>query len=621
MRGLGAHTHEQLASGKTLPEVAHHGKRQTIVNAMSRRRLSIRTFFVALLVSVVTLSAATGGGLATIKSQDLKEWLSYIASDELEGRAIFSTGIGLAAAYISDHLRTWGARPAGTNGSYLQTIRVLGIRATNRSTITVDVAGETRTFSDGQGVTFAMVPEGELVGQYVGSKRRFTLDRVEFAGYGVDAPGAKQTDYAGKDVRGAAVIWLGDRGPRTLDASASGLLLNWRNRYAIEQMHAAAAIGPENRPGFVRGGAGAAQAGGAAPAPAGQAPAGRGRANQIPAADFTAVQRLDVPVAPNVRASDAFFDFLFSRAPDKYDELKRKADAQEPLPSFRLDGVKITFNLDADYEVVRTQTAPNVVAIVEGSDPQLKNTYVAFGAHYDHVGYSEGEVVSDGNGTRRLGLPFGALAKAGTEADRIWNGADDDGSGTVALMALARAFAQGPRPKRSLIFVWHVGEERGLLGSRYFADYPAVPMDKIVAQLNIDMIGRNRDDKTSESNTLYLVGSDRISTELHSVNRAANEALPRPLSLNYELNDPGDPEQLYTRSDHYSYASKGIPIIFFTTGLHPDYHRPSDEVSRIEFDKMTRVVQLVYETGWRLANLDHEPVRDNLGARAGKGTR
>src|SRR5205823_718188 len=145
---------------------------------------------------------------------------------------------------------------------------------------------------------------------------------------------------------------------------------------------------------------------------------------------------------------------IFSRAPFKYDELKRKADAQQPLPSFRLDGVRITFNLDADYEVVRTQLAPNIIAVVEGTDPLLRGTYVAFSAHYDHLGYAEGEVVTDANGTHRPGLPFGALTKPGTENDRIWNGADDDGSGTVAVMALAKAFAQGPRPKRSLLFVW-----------------------------------------------------------------------------------------------------------------------------------------------------------------------
>jgi len=196
-------------------------------------------------------------------------------------------------------------------------------------------------------------------------------------------------------------------------------------------------------------------------------------------------------------------------------------------------------------------------------------------------------------------------------------------AGTVVsfvMMALARAFAEGPRPRRSLLFVWHTGEESGLLGSRYYADYPTVPIDAIVTQLNIDMIGRNRDDKASEANTVYLVGSDRISTELHNLNRSANSALPKPLTLNYEFNDPSDTEQIYFRSDHYSYAAKGVPIIFFTTGLHPDYHANTDEVSKIEFDKMARITQLVYETGLRVANLDHAPARDNKGPRAGRLT-
>src|ERR1019366_4157621 len=189
------------------------------------------------------------------------------------------------------------------------------------------------------------------------------------------------------------------------------------------------------------------------------------------------------------------------------------------------------------------------------------STYVAFGAHYDHVGYAEGEVSTGADGTPRRA---GAKGRVNAIDDRIWNGADDDGSGTVSLLALAKAFAEGPKPKRSLLFVWHTGEEAGLLGSRYFADYPTIPLDKIVAQLNIDMVGRNRDDKASEANTVYLVGSDRISTELHNINRAANASMPKPLTLDYEFNDPSDSESLYTRSDHYSYASKGIPIIFFT---------------------------------------------------------
>jgi len=567
---------------------------------MSRRVFAIRLSVVALAIWVVSLSAATGGGLSSIKGQDLKEWLSYIASDEVEGRAVFTTGIGLAAAYIEDHLRAWGAKPAGDPGAYLQTVRVLGVRTTSHSTVTVEVGGESRTFADGQGVTFP---------RNAGGKQRVTLDRVEFAGYGLDAPGAHHMDFSGKDVQRAAVVWLGAAGPRSLDPAYRRLLAG-RNRHVIDELRAAASIGPQ----AAGGGRGRAQA-------AGAQTAGPGRGNQIPAADFTTVQRLDTPAPPSVTATDTFFEFLFSQSPTQYAELRRLADAQEPLPSFRLDGVTLTFNIDADYDVVRTRLTKNVVAMVEGTDPRLKNTYVVFGAHLDHVGYAEGELTpgANGNGERRLGAP--GRVTPGAESDRIWNGADDDGSGIVSVMALAKAFARGPRPKRSVLFIWHSGEESGLWGSEYFADYPTVPIDQIVAQLNIDMVGRNRDDKTSEGNTVYLVGSDRISTELHEVNRGANDALPAPLTLNYEFNDPSDLEQLYTRSDHYSYASKGIPVIFFTTGLHPDYHANTDEVSKIEFAKMTRIAQLVYETGWRVANLDHAPVRDNKGPRAGKDTR
>jgi Peptidase family M28 len=566
-----------------------------------RTRPVFRLVLASTLVAGIAVSAAPSLGVTAVKSQDLKEWLTYVASDELEGRAVFSTGIGLAAAYIEDHLRAWGARPAGDNGSYLQTVRVLGVKSTSRSTVTVTVAGVSRTFKDGDGITFP---------KNAGGKRIVTVDRVEFVGYGLDAPAAGHVDFRGKNVKNAAAVWLGSQGPRGLDSTYRRLLTG-RNRYATEQLGAAASIGPTNEAG---GAGGAGRAGGQG----GAGGAGGGRGAPLPAADFTTVQRLDSPLPPNVSAADSFFEFLFSHAPAPYDELKRKAAAQEELPSFALDNVTLTFNIDADYEVVRTQLAQNVVALVDGSDAQLKSTYVAFGAHYDHVGYAEGEVVKAADGERRLGAV--GRVTPGHEDDRVWNGADDDGSGTVSLMALAKAFAQGPRPKRSLLFVWHAGEERGLLGSRYFADYPTVAMDKIVAQLNIDMIGRNRDDKAAESNTVYLVGSDRISSELHAINRAANDAFAKPLTLDYEFNDPTDPEQLYYRSDHYSYAAKGIPIIFFTTGLHPDYHANTDEVEKIEFEKMTRIAQLVYETAVRVGNLDHAPVRDNQGPRAGKAT-
>jgi len=135
----------------------------------------------------------------------------------------------------------------------------------------------------------------------------------------------------------------------------------------------------------------------------------------------------------------------------------------------------------------------------------------------------------------------------------------------------------------------------------------------------MDMVGRNRDDKPEEANTVYLVGSDRISTELHNITVEANDSLAKPLKLDFEMNDPTDTEQVYYRSDHYSYAAKGIPIVFFTTGLHPDYHYNTDGVEKINFEKMARIGRLVYEAGRRVANLDRPPARDNRGPRVGKG--
>lgn len=526
-----------------------------------------------------------------IDTADLKQWLTYLASDELEGRPTFGAGLGLAAGYIQAQLAGWGVAPAGDQGGYLQTVRVLGIKTTSRSSVTVTVGGKSRTFRDGDGVIFP---------RDMGARRTLTLARVEFVGYGLDAPAASHNDFKDKDVAGAAIVYLGATGPKHVDANRYRRLLSGRGRTAIEQHQAAAAIAPEVRRDRERRET-------TPPAAAG------GQARQAP--DFTSVQRLDRPVAPSITASEAFYEFLFSAAPERYRDLRKRAADQEPLPSFRLEGVSLTFNIDADYTVVRTQLTHNVVAVVRGSDPVLRDTYVAFGAHYDHVGYAERDLNEQGAGAPGRVTPD-------AQADRIWNGADDDGSGTVALLALAKAFATAPiKPKRSLLFVWHAGEERGLWGSRYFADHPTVRLDEVVAQLNIDMIGRNRDDDRAQANTVYLVGSDRISSELHEINRAANAALPKPLTLDYEMNDPADLEQLYYRSDHYSYAAKGIPVIFFTTGLHPDYHANTDDVSRIEFEKLTHITELVHETGLRLANLDHAPVRDNRGPRAGKGTR
>src|SRR5215468_1736940 len=559
----------------------------------SRCQTRILVLFVSLCMAVSAVPAQNhkadkGAAQSPVQAEDLQKWLSYLSSDELEGRATFSEGLGLAAAYLAEQLRSWGVKPGGDNGSYFQRVRVLGVKSANHSTLAVEVNGQTRVFKDGEGVTFP---------KNVGGKRGFTVDQVEFLGYGLDAPLANHNDYAGKDLKGKAVVFLGGNGPKGLGTEFRRALIG-RSRYALEQRQAAASIGVGG------GGFGGRQGGGSGGA-------GRGGVEQ---GDFTTVQRLDHPTSPAVTGQDDFFEFLFSNADVKYAELKEKAAKQEPLPSFTLKGVKLTFNLEADYQVVRTQYTRNVVGVIEGADPKLKDTYVLFSAHYDHVGYAEGEVV---DGARRGAV--GPVTKGAVE-DRIWNGADDDGSGTVTLLGLAKAFAKGPKPKRSLMFLWFAGEERGLWGSRFHADYPTAPIDKIVADLNMDMVGRNRDDKPEEANTVYLVGSDRISTELHNITVESNDGLAKPLKLDFEMNDPTDLEQVYYRSDHYSYAAKGIPIVFFTTGLHPDYPHNTDSVEKINFEKMARVGRLVYEAGRRVANLDHAPARDNRGPRVGKGS-
>lgn len=578
------------------------------------RRLIVFTLVAALAASL-GLQAQAPAKADPISVTDLKQWLGHIASDELEGRGNFSEGLALAAAYIADEMEKVGVKPGGDNGTFFQRVAVQGVQNKGTASVTVEVNGQSRTFALGEGFG---LPKN------MGGARTVTADQVEFVGYGISLPAAGIDDYKGRSARGKVVVWLGSQGPSSLDLTKFRRALSGRARTATEQEGAIAVIGPETVRGTFGRAGGPGAAAGAAGAPGQAGPAGQA---QPPSAmqmggqgvppeqpDFTTVQRLDAAVPPVISAKDAFFEFLFSGSGTPYATLKAAADKREPLPAVALKGVKITITLEPKYEVVRTQYTRNVVAIVEGTDPKLKNTYVGFGAHYDHVGYSQGGVIQGPTGPRRS-ASVGRVTPNAVE-DRVWNGADDDGSGTVALMALAKAFAKGPRPKRSLVFIWFTGEERGLWGSRFFADYPTVPIDSMVAVLNADMIGRNRDDKAEEANVVYLVGSDRISTELHQLSEAANKAMSAPVTLDYSFNDPADSESLYTRSDHYSFAVKGIPIIFYTTGLHPDYHANTDGVDKIEWEKMAKITRLIYETATKVANLDHAPARDNKGPRA-----
>jgi hypothetical protein len=283
--------------------------------------------------------------------------------------------------------------------------------------------------------------------------------------------------------------------------------------------------------------------------------------------------------------------------------------------------------------------ARNVVAILRGSDPVLKDEYVAIGAHNDHLGVRQTAVDHDSLRAynvelTRLGAPVwdrtsrprrdslksvihinvDSLRKLHpARRDSISNGADDDGSGTVTVLEIAEALAAMPvKPKRSIIFVWHTAEEKGLLGSKWFTENPTVPRAQIVAQLNADMVGRGgaADIAGGGPDYLQLVGSRRVSTELGDIVEAVNASYPRPFKFDYQYDANGHPERIYCRSDHYNYARYGIPITFFTTGLHPDYHQVTDEPQYIDYEHMTRVADFIRDIAVRVANLDHRPKVD-----------
>ncbi|NJN28916.1 MAG: M28 family peptidase [Cyclobacteriaceae bacterium] len=246
------------------------------------------------------------------------------------------------------------------------------------------------------------------------------------------------------------------------------------------------------------------------------------------------------------------------------------------LPSIR-------FEVKQEIQFVSTE---NVLGMVEGTDK--KDEFVIVTAHYDHIGIE------------------------GTEVN---NGADDDGSGTVAVLEMAQAFAlakkNGHGPRRSVIFMTLTGEEKGLLGSTYYVNHPVVPLASTVSNLNIDMIGRIDSKHTENPDYVYLIGSDKLSSELHELSEKVNTTFTQ-LDLDYTYNATNDPNRFYYRSDHYNFAKNNIPVIFYFNGTHPDYHKPSDTVEKINFEQLEKRTKLVFHTAWEIANLDHRPKVDAI---------
>ena len=509
-------------------------------------------------------SVASQRGADTITAAQMKDYLSFIASDLMEGRDTPSRGLDITAQFLATHLSHWGFKPAGDDGSYFQKIAL--------SKDVIDKA-ETRVQFNGQALMFGddYIPfprNGDISGPLV------------FAGNGWFIKSKHLDPYKGVDAKGKiAIIFAPPDGlPRSLNRTdlAGKRGEDWMDpgEYASKQGVVGIVIVPDFQylANWER---------------------NRNRLTDRGITTVTKFQTQGAAQIPGIVAAPRLTNALFQGEKQNATALFESAyGGQAPEPFALSPEKKLSITVKNKSDAISTQ---NVVAVFEGSDPLLKNEYVALGAHYDHVG---------------IGAP--------ANGDAIYNGADDDGSGTTALLAIAEALGKaGTRPKRSVLLVWHAGEEKGLWGSRYFTDYPTIPLDKIVTQINIDMIGRSkkegdtnpRNKELSGPNEIYVIGSKMMSTELGELTEAVNKQYLN-ITYDYRYDDPNDPNRFFFRSDHYNYARKGIPIVFFFDGEHEDYHRPGDEVQKIDFQKMEKVGRTVYMMLWEIANRPTRPKVD-----------
>ena len=313
---------------------------------------------------------------------------------------------------------------------------------------------------------------------------------------------------------------------------------------------------------------------------------------------------------------------------------------RRPLDGLTVGATGLPLNGRVGFVDVATEApAYNVVGILRGRDARFRGTYVAVGAHHDHIGFSQPvdhdsirafnavvrvrgaddpppRQVSPEQWTRIRTILDSLRARHGVRLDSINNGADDDGSGTVLALEIAEALATAPqKPRRSVIFVFHTAEEKGLYGAQYFSDHPTVPRDSVVAQVNMDQMGRGdpEDDPPGGPNALVVIGSRRLSTELGDLAETVNRKPEHGFKLDYQFDRDGDPTRAYCRSDHYMYARYGIPVVFYAAAAwYRDYHMVSDEPQYIAYERMTRIGRYIRDMVASVADLDHRPVVDKI---------
>ena len=599
----------------------------------------------------IVTSAAGYGNADSITEDELKIHLNFLASDQLEGRNLPSRGYDIAAIYIAAHLAEWGLKPGGsTTGTlgplqpYLMPIELASkqvVPAESKASLTAPVPGGRGGrgrggAGGGNGDTTAPRPaefeygkDWTTSGGGRGGPPLAPLDvtaNLVFAGNGYVINKTSVNPYEGLDVHGKIIVVAGlpselaaqqgagggrggrggGRGGATNPLGQSCLDFLTPEEYAAKNGALAVItvgtfqqVAAMSNPNAGAGGRGGAGRGGAINGPAFQVP----KLQQPPAC----------PSLPSIITGLEMTNAIFQGEKISGSQAFYATGANTKQDSFELSAAKkLSLHMAVHTDLAHGE---NVVGILEGSDPVLKNEYVVISAHLDHLGLS-------------APMPDGHT---------VFNGADDDGSGSAAMIAMAHAYAEGAakgmRPKRSMLFLWNAGEEKGLWGSQYFNEYPPVDLSKIVADLNMDMIGRTKSPGFTDPDTTHVlvnpgevlvVGPNISSDDLERTIETVNGSYQK-LSLNHfydatapdathdNLGPQPNGQRIFYRSDHYNFARMGIPIAFFTTGLHPDYHRPTDTVEKIDFREMQVVSKTVAAIAWTLGNQEGRPqLKTNL---------
>jgi hypothetical protein len=489
-----------------------------------------------------------------IQASELEQHLRIIASDAMEGRETGSAGQKMTADYLVQQFKALGLQPPPGAPDYLQPF---ALRQASWGEVYVESAGQ----------RYAWLRD--FFG-YSGTNSDLQLQDAElvFAGYGIDDP--QYSDYEGLDVRGKVVlIYAGE--PMNSDSVywltggplRSAWSRDWRKKIGAASDRGAKALLIASEMTAMQ-------------------------LEQRAMVQYISKPRMELGASDKDEPAYCNTLYLTTAMAQSMEGAEQRAceKALEKInkrfePQSRVLRERVSIGVEKKWSAIPTE---NVVAMVQGSD--LAGEYIAVTSHYDHLGRDE---------------------------TGIYNGADDDGSGTVTLLGLAgalqEAVRQGQGPRRSVLFIAFSGEENGLLGSRYYTDNPLIPLEQTVTNLNIDMVGRVDTQHVNDPFYVYTIGSDFLSSELHAMSEEA-AAEHGGMRIDYSYNSTDDPNRYYYRSDHYNFAKNNIPVVFYFNGSHEDYHQTTDTVDKIRFDVMQERARLAFLTLWKVAHAPKRPVVD-----------